>query len=96
MSVVAARAGVNHSKCLHFSAVGTDREKSRLSRCMGVGRGHDLLGKILDSCLSVPLRGKEEKGKVWMPKLRMVKEYKDKRKSIDDVERSGFPLCSHF
>ncbi|XP_014726061.1 PREDICTED: uncharacterized protein C1orf168 homolog isoform X2 [Sturnus vulgaris] len=35
-------------------------------------------------------RGKEEKGKVWMPKLRMVKEYKDKRKSIDDVERNIF------
>ncbi|KAL2301964.1 hypothetical protein Nmel_011366 [Mimus melanotis] len=33
-------------------------------------------------------RGKEEKGKAWMPKLRMVKEYKDKRKSVDDVERS--------
>ncbi|KAI1236874.1 hypothetical protein IHE44_0015132, partial [Lamprotornis superbus] len=35
-------------------------------------------------------RGKEEKGKVWMPKLRMVKEYKDKSKSIDDVERNIF------
>ncbi|NWS81549.1 FYB2 protein, partial [Toxostoma redivivum] len=35
-------------------------------------------------------RGKEEKGKAWMPKLRMVKEYKDKRKSTDDVERNIF------
>ncbi|XP_016155806.1 PREDICTED: uncharacterized protein C1orf168 homolog isoform X1 [Ficedula albicollis] len=31
-------------------------------------------------------RGKDEKGKVWMPKLRMAKEYKDKRRSIDDLE----------
>ncbi|NXC03410.1 FYB2 protein, partial [Orthonyx spaldingii] len=35
-------------------------------------------------------RGKDEKYKVWMPKLRVVKEYKDKRKSIDDVERNIF------
>ncbi|NXR26368.1 FYB2 protein, partial [Cinclus mexicanus] len=35
-------------------------------------------------------RGKDEKGKVWMPKLWMAKEYKDKRKSIDDMERNIF------
>ncbi|NXB41268.1 FYB2 protein, partial [Eulacestoma nigropectus] len=35
-------------------------------------------------------RGKGEKYKVRMPKLRMVREYKDKRKSIDDVERNIF------
>ncbi|NXA87181.1 FYB2 protein, partial [Melanocharis versteri] len=35
-------------------------------------------------------RGKDEKYKVWMPKLRMAKEYKDKRKSTDDVERNIF------
>ncbi|NWT77984.1 FYB2 protein, partial [Lanius ludovicianus] len=33
-------------------------------------------------------RGKDEKHKVRMPKLRMVKEYKDKRKSVDDLERN--------
>ncbi|XP_056353550.1 FYN-binding protein 2 isoform X8 [Oenanthe melanoleuca] len=31
-------------------------------------------------------RGKDEKGKVWMPKLRMVKESKDKRRSVDDLD----------
>ncbi|NWV74885.1 FYB2 protein, partial [Dasyornis broadbenti] len=35
-------------------------------------------------------RGKDEKYKVWMPKLRMVREYKDKRRSIDDEERNIF------
>ncbi|NXW76583.1 FYB2 protein, partial [Hirundo rustica] len=35
-------------------------------------------------------RGKDEKYRVRMPKLRMAKEYKDKRKSIDDVERNIF------
>ncbi|NWW80717.1 FYB2 protein, partial [Climacteris rufus] len=35
-------------------------------------------------------RGKDEKHRVWMPKLRVAKEYKDKRKSIDDVERNIF------
>ncbi|NWT19225.1 FYB2 protein, partial [Vireo altiloquus] len=35
-------------------------------------------------------RGKDEKHRVRMPKLRRVREYKDKRKSIDDVERSIF------
>uniref|UniRef100_A0A8D2NQG1 Helically-extended SH3 domain-containing protein n=2 Tax=Zosterops TaxID=36298 RepID=A0A8D2NQG1_ZOSLA len=35
-------------------------------------------------------RGKEEKYRVRMPKLRMPKEYKDKRKSIDDLERNIF------
>ncbi|NWH87433.1 FYB2 protein, partial [Aegithalos caudatus] len=35
-------------------------------------------------------RGKDEKYRVRMPKLRMVKEYKDKRKSVDDVERNIF------
>ncbi|NXD99220.1 FYB2 protein, partial [Chaetorhynchus papuensis] len=35
-------------------------------------------------------RGKDEKYKVRMPKLRMVREYKDKRRSIDDVERNIF------
>ncbi|RLW05860.1 hypothetical protein DV515_00004693 [Chloebia gouldiae] len=35
-------------------------------------------------------RGKDDKHKVWMPKLRVAKEYKDKRKSIDDVERNFF------
>ncbi|NWW01306.1 FYB2 protein, partial [Oreocharis arfaki] len=35
-------------------------------------------------------RGKDEKYKVRMPKLRMVREHKDKRKSIDDVERNIF------
>ncbi|NWU33424.1 FYB2 protein, partial [Hylia prasina] len=35
-------------------------------------------------------RGKDEKYRVWMPKLRMAKEYKDKRKSIDNVERNIF------
>ncbi|NXI15262.1 FYB2 protein, partial [Irena cyanogastra] len=35
-------------------------------------------------------RGKDDKHKVRMPKLRMAKEYKDKRKSIDDVERNIF------
>ncbi|NXV07295.1 FYB2 protein, partial [Cettia cetti] len=35
-------------------------------------------------------RGKDEKYRVQMPKLWMVKEYKDKRKSMDDVERNIF------
>ncbi|RMC08729.1 hypothetical protein DUI87_14978 [Hirundo rustica rustica] len=35
-------------------------------------------------------RGKDEKYRVRMPKLRMAKEYKDKRKSIDGVERNIF------
>ncbi|XP_056353544.1 FYN-binding protein 2 isoform X3 [Oenanthe melanoleuca] len=35
-------------------------------------------------------RGKDEKGKVWMPKLRMVKESKDKRRSVDDLDRNIF------
>ncbi|NWY38263.1 FYB2 protein, partial [Sylvia atricapilla] len=35
-------------------------------------------------------RGKDEKYRVRMPKLRMAKEYKDKRKSIDDLERNIF------
>ncbi|NXE86059.1 FYB2 protein, partial [Menura novaehollandiae] len=35
-------------------------------------------------------RGKDDKYKVWMSKLRMAKEYKDKRESIDDVERNIF------
>ncbi|XP_053806425.1 FYN-binding protein 2 isoform X3 [Vidua chalybeata] len=35
-------------------------------------------------------RGKDDKYKVQMPKLRVAKEYKDKRKSIDDVERNIF------
>ncbi|NWT52926.1 FYB2 protein, partial [Erythrocercus mccallii] len=35
-------------------------------------------------------RGKDEKYRVRMPKLRTVKEYKDKRKSIDNVERNIF------
>ncbi|NWS26618.1 FYB2 protein, partial [Polioptila caerulea] len=35
-------------------------------------------------------RGKDEKYKVWMPKLRVAKEYKDKRKSSDDAERNTF------
>ncbi|XP_039567646.1 FYN-binding protein 2 isoform X3 [Passer montanus] len=35
-------------------------------------------------------RGKDDKYRVWMPKLRVAKEYKDKRKSIDDVERNIF------
>ncbi|NXK95560.1 FYB2 protein, partial [Formicarius rufipectus] len=33
-------------------------------------------------------REKDDKYKIRMPKLRMAKEYKDKRKSIDDVERN--------
>ncbi|NXH24956.1 FYB2 protein, partial [Myiagra hebetior] len=37
-------------------------------------------------------RGKDEKYKIRMPKLRMVREYKDKRKSIDNVERNIFKL----
>ncbi|XP_072788663.1 FYN-binding protein 2 isoform X4 [Taeniopygia guttata] len=35
-------------------------------------------------------RGKDDKYKVRMPKLRVAKECKDKRKSIDDVERNFF------
>ncbi|XP_063263073.1 FYN-binding protein 2 [Prinia subflava] len=35
-------------------------------------------------------RGKEERHRVRMPRLRAVKEYKDKRKSIDGVERNIF------
>ncbi|NWU28559.1 FYB2 protein, partial [Dyaphorophyia castanea] len=35
-------------------------------------------------------RGKDEKHKVRMPKFRMVREYKDKRRSIDNVERNIF------
>ncbi|NXJ19186.1 FYB2 protein, partial [Dicrurus megarhynchus] len=35
-------------------------------------------------------RGKDKKYKVRMPKLWMVREYKDKRKSINDVERNIF------
>ncbi|NXT14255.1 FYB2 protein, partial [Prunella fulvescens] len=35
-------------------------------------------------------RGKDDKYKIRMPKLRVAKEYKDKRKSIDDVERNIF------
>ncbi|NXS85142.1 FYB2 protein, partial [Erpornis zantholeuca] len=35
-------------------------------------------------------RGKDEKLRVRMPKLRRLREYKDKRKSIDDAERSIF------
>ncbi|NXK60173.1 FYB2 protein, partial [Sylvietta virens] len=35
-------------------------------------------------------RGKDEKYRVRMPRLRMAKEYKDKRKSIDDVDRNIF------
>ncbi|XP_033372233.1 FYN-binding protein 2 isoform X2 [Parus major] len=35
-------------------------------------------------------RGKDEKYKVRMPKLRVMREYKDKRKSVDDVERNIF------
>ncbi|NXN77771.1 FYB2 protein, partial [Bombycilla garrulus] len=35
-------------------------------------------------------RGKEEKYKVRMPKLRMVKEYVDKMRSIDDLDRNIF------
>ncbi|NXO23762.1 FYB2 protein, partial [Cisticola juncidis] len=35
-------------------------------------------------------RGKEERHRVRMPRLRAVKEYKDKRKSMDGVERNIF------
>ncbi|NWQ66263.1 FYB2 protein, partial [Neopipo cinnamomea] len=35
-------------------------------------------------------REKDDKYKIWMPKLRVVQEYKDKRKSIVDVERNIF------
>ncbi|XP_071421677.1 FYN-binding protein 2 isoform X2 [Pithys albifrons albifrons] len=35
-------------------------------------------------------REKDDKYKIWTPKFRRAKEYKDKRKSIDDVERSIF------
>ncbi|NWR82664.1 FYB2 protein, partial [Furnarius figulus] len=35
-------------------------------------------------------REKDDKYKMRMPKLRMVKEYKDKRISLDDVERNIF------
>ncbi|NWT73537.1 FYB2 protein, partial [Prunella himalayana] len=35
-------------------------------------------------------RGKDDKYRVRMPKLRVAKECKDKRKSIDDVERNIF------
>ncbi|KAM7014542.1 FYN-binding protein 2 isoform 3-T3 [Passerculus sandwichensis] len=35
-------------------------------------------------------RGKDDKYRVRMPKLRVAKEYKDKRKSIDGVERNIF------
>ncbi|XP_050833226.1 FYN-binding protein 2 isoform X6 [Serinus canaria] len=35
-------------------------------------------------------RGKDDKHRVRMPKLRVAKEYKDKRKSMDDVERNIF------
>lgn len=74
-------------KSLHVFAfqgrLGGNRGKSQ-----AWGGGHDLLGENLNSCMSVPLRGKEEKYRVRMPKLRMPKEYKDKRKSIDDLERS--------
>ncbi|XP_066048980.1 FYN-binding protein 2 isoform X3 [Chamaea fasciata] len=35
-------------------------------------------------------RGKDEKYRVRMPRLRMMREYKDKRKSIDDVDRNIF------
>ncbi|NXR64304.1 FYB2 protein, partial [Rhadina sibilatrix] len=35
-------------------------------------------------------RGKDEKHRVRMPRLRRVKEYKEKRKSIDDAERNIF------
>ncbi|XP_059709702.1 FYN-binding protein 2 isoform X4 [Haemorhous mexicanus] len=35
-------------------------------------------------------RGKDDKHRVRMPKLRVAKEYKDKRKSVDDVERNIF------
>ncbi|CAN8217194.1 unnamed protein product [Coccothraustes coccothraustes] len=41
-------------------------------------------------------RGKDDKYRVRMPKLRVAKEYKDKRKSIDSVERSSFPFCVPF
>ncbi|NXY21969.1 FYB2 protein, partial [Atrichornis clamosus] len=35
-------------------------------------------------------REKDDKYSAWMSKLWMAKEYKDKRKSIDDVERTLF------
>ncbi|NWI35635.1 FYB2 protein, partial [Picathartes gymnocephalus] len=35
-------------------------------------------------------REKDEKHNVWMPKLRIEREHKDKRKSLDDVERNIF------
>uniref|UniRef100_A0A8C9MTW2 FYN binding protein 2 n=1 Tax=Serinus canaria TaxID=9135 RepID=A0A8C9MTW2_SERCA len=35
-------------------------------------------------------RGKDDKHRIRMPKLRVAKEYKDKRKSMDDVERNIF------
>ncbi|NWT96034.1 FYB2 protein, partial [Urocynchramus pylzowi] len=35
-------------------------------------------------------RGKDDRYKIRMPKLRVVNTYKDKRKSIDDVERNIF------
>ncbi|NXI04894.1 FYB2 protein, partial [Pachycephala philippinensis] len=37
-------------------------------------------------------RGKDEKFKARMPRLRMVRDYKDKRRSSDDVERNIFKL----
>lgn len=52
------------------------------------GEGTGSAGKSLNSCMSVPFRGKDERYRVRMPKLRAAKEYKDKRKSIDDTERS--------
>ncbi|NXG02707.1 FYB2 protein, partial [Sakesphorus luctuosus] len=35
-------------------------------------------------------REKDDKYKIWTPKFRRAKEYKDKRKSIDDLERNIF------
>ncbi|KFP84763.1 Uncharacterized protein C1orf168, partial [Acanthisitta chloris] len=39
-------------------------------------------------------REMDKKYKIRMPKLRMVKESKDKRRSIDDVERNTFEKSS--
>lgn len=57
MIVAAARAGINRSKCLHFSGGcgGRQREKLRLCRYTGLGRGHGLLEKTWISVWLFPL-----------------------------------------
>lgn len=89
--MAAARAGINHSKCLRFSGgCGGRQRKIMTLQLHRFGERTQGAGKNLNFCVvfSPPLREKDDKYRTWMPTFLIAKEDKDQRKSGSNMERS--------